>query len=135
MYDLNAKCHVSLLQTRRSKYKKKIQRKLPVARPSQEIQRSLWPPLAMQICILWYIIGRYCAFVRKPFCELSAPRRATDGFLVEREHFHVTLRFSRFDDISEKDGNATTFQAKVPVAKVNFLQRDQFKNVTVGDEK
>ncbi|KYN28452.1 hypothetical protein ALC57_02179 [Trachymyrmex cornetzi] len=37
---------------------------------------------------------------------------ATGGFPVEREHFHVTLQFSRFDDASEEEenvlGNATS---------------------------
>ncbi|KYQ47904.1 hypothetical protein ALC60_13074 [Trachymyrmex zeteki] len=28
---------------------------------------------------------------------------ATGGFPVEREHFHVTLQFSRFDDASEEE--------------------------------
>ncbi|KAL0124256.1 hypothetical protein PUN28_006245 [Cardiocondyla obscurior] len=50
---------------------------------------------------------------------------ATGGFPVEREHFHVTLQFSRFDDASEKEENVSNGKnvpRRSPMrAKVNFL--------------
>lgn len=33
---------------------------------------------------------------------------ATGGFPVEREHFHAVLRFSRFDGVSEEEGDTST---------------------------
>ncbi|KYM83405.1 hypothetical protein ALC53_06137 [Atta colombica] len=53
---------------------------------------------------------------------------ATGGFPVEREHFHVTLQFSRFDDASEEEENRNDAESEATrLANSQFikLQRRQ----------
>jgi len=94
--------NIELPQTYALESKEKdSEEKLSVARPSREIRCSLCTPLAMQICILWYIIGRYCVFVRKPFYKLSyewtrpAAFRLKGNIFTSRCNFHASTMPAR----------------------------------------